>query len=69
MTEKDLYTIFLKRREAYLLFLAKGASDTTLLPDPLTEEDKMLYDYCTTAAAAIIAAAEEANSGSSSAQA
>ena len=66
MTEKDLYTIFLKRREAYLLFLAKGASDTTLLPAPLTEEDKMLYDYCTTAAAAIAeAAAAAADSGGS----
>lgn len=60
MTEKDLYGIFLKRREAYLLFLAKEESDTTLLPEPLTEEDVMLYDYCVTAATAIAEAAAAA---------
>lgn len=51
MTTTDLYKVHLKHREAYLLFLAKGETDTALLPEPLTEAEKALYDYCVAAAA------------------
>ena len=50
MTTVDLYKVHLKHREAYLLFLAKGESDTTLLPDPLTDAEQVLYNYCVAAA-------------------
>ena len=46
VSKKDLYRVFLKPREAYLLFLAKEETDTTLLPTPLTKEDKELYSFC-----------------------
>ena len=66
MTKVDLFKVHLKPREAYLLFLAAGESDTTYLPEPLTASDQELYDYCTTAATAIAeaAAAAEAAAGS-----
>lgn len=53
MSNKDLYKVFLKPREAYLLFLAKEETDTTLLPDPLTAEDKALYDKCVSFATSV----------------
>ena len=49
----DLYSIFLTRREAYLLFLAKEETDTSKLPKPLTEEEEALYNYCVTSATAM----------------
>ncbi len=52
MTTIDLYQVHLKPREAYLLFLAKGETDITLLPKPLTEADQALYDDCVAAAEA-----------------
>ena len=52
MTTVDLYKVHLKHREAYLLFLAKGETDTTLLPEPLTDAEQELYDYCVAAAEA-----------------
>lgn len=52
MTTVDLYKVHLKHREAYLLFLAKGETDTTLLPEPLTDAEQVLYDYCVAAAEA-----------------
>ena len=58
MTTIDLYKVHLKHREAYLLFLAKGETDTTLLPEPLTDAEQILYGYC-------VAAAEAAASSSS----
>jgi hypothetical protein len=64
MTTTDLYKVHLKHREAYLLFLAKGETDTTLLPEPLTDAEQVLYGYCVAAAEAAAAAA---SSGSGSA--
>ena len=52
MTTVDLSKVYLKHREAYLLFLAKGETDTTLLPEPLTDAEQVLYDYCVAAAEA-----------------
>ena len=49
----ELYNIFLTRREAYLLFLAKEETDTSKLPKPLTEEEEALYNYCVTSATAM----------------
>ena len=67
MTTIDLYKVHLKHREAYLLFLAKGETDTTLLPEPLTDAEQVLYGYCVAAAAAVAeAAAAAASSGSGS---
>ena len=68
MTTIDLYKVHLKHREAYLLYLAKGASDDiTVLPEPLTDAEQVLYNYCVAAAeaaaAAAAAAAEAASSG------
>ena len=62
MTTVDLYKVHLKHREAYLLFLAKGETDTTLLPEPLTDAEQILYGYCVAAAEAAAAAAS-ASSG------
>lgn len=67
MTITDLYKVHLKHREAYLLYLAKGASDDiSVLPDPLTDAEQVLYGYCVAAAeaAATAAAAAEAAAGS-----
>ena len=49
----ELYSTFLTRREAYLLFLAKEETDTSKLPKPLTEEEEALYNYCVTSATAM----------------
>ena len=62
MTTVDLYKVHLKHREAYLLFLAKGETDTTLLPEPLTDAEQVLYDYCVAAAEAAAAAAAASSS-------
>ena len=65
ISQKDLYQVFLKPRQAYLLFLAKEETDTTLLPKPLTSEDKEMYDLCIAFASTVsdratdIAAAED----------
>lgn len=62
MTTVDLYKVHLKHREAYLLYLAKGASDDiTVLPEPLTDAEQVLYDYCVAAAEAAAAAASESS--------
>jgi hypothetical protein len=67
MSITDLYKVHLKHREAYLLFLAKGETDTTLLPEPLTDAEQVLYGYCVAAAeAAASAAAASSGSGSES---
>ena len=68
MTTTDLYKVHLKHREAYLLYLAKGATDDiTVLPEPLTDAEQVLYGYCVAAAAAVAeAAAAAASSGSGS---
>ena len=59
MTTTDLYKVHLKHREAYLLYLAKGASDDiTVLPEPLTDAEQVLYGYCVAAAEAAATAAE-----------
>ena len=64
MTTTDLYKVHLKHREAYLLYLAKGATDDiTVLPEPLTDAEQVLYGYCVAAAEA---AASAASSGSGS---
>ena len=65
MTTIDLYKVHLKHREAYLLFLAKGETDTTLLPEPLTDAEQILYGYCVAAAEAAAAAAASASASSS----
>ena len=62
MTTIDLYKVHLKHREAYLLFLAKGETDTTLLPEPLTDAEQILYGYCVAAAEAAAAAAAASSS-------
>ena len=69
MSITDLYKVHLKHREAYLLYLAKGATDDiTVLPEPLTDAEQVLYGYCVAAAAAVAeAAAAAASSGSGSA--
>lgn len=61
MTTVDLYKVHLKHREAYLLFLAKGETDTTLLPEPLTDAEQILYGYCVAAAEAAAAAASSSS--------
>ena len=66
MTTTDLYKVHLKHREAYLLFLAKGETDTTLLPKPLTDAEQVLYGYCVAAAEAAAAAASSGSDGGSS---
>lgn len=68
MSITDLYKVHLKHREAYLLYLAKGASDDiTVLPEPLTDAEQVLYGYCVAAAeAAAEAAAAAESSGSDS---
>ena len=68
MSITDLYKVHLKHREAYLLYLAKGATDDiTVLPEPLTDAEQVLYGYCVAAAAAVAeAAAAAASSGSDS---
>ena len=68
MSITDLYKVHLKHREAYLLYLAKGASDDiTVLPEPLTDAEQVLYGYCVAAATAVAeAAAAAASSGSGS---
>ena len=66
MTTTDLYKVHLKHREAYLLFLAKGETDTTLLPEPLTDAEQVLYGYCVAAAEAAASAAASSGSGSES---
>ncbi len=65
ISKKDLFKVFLKPRDAYLLFLSKEETDTTLLPEPLTSEDKEMYDLCIAFASTVsdratdIAAAED----------
>ena len=68
MSITDLYKVHLKHREAYLLYLAKGATDDiTVLPEPLTDAEQVLYGYCVAAAAAVAeAAAAAASSGGGS---
>jgi hypothetical protein len=66
MTTTDLYKVHLKHREAYLLFLAKGETDTTLLPEPLTDAEQVLYGYCVAAAEAAAAAASSGSGSESS---
>ena len=68
MSITDLYKVHLKHREAYLLYLAKGASDDiTVLPEPLTDAEQVLYGYCVAAEEAAATAAEaSASSGSDS---
>jgi len=60
ISKKDLFKVFLKPRDAYLLFLAKEETDTTLLPEPLTKEDKEMYDICVSFATEVAARAEAA---------
>ena len=67
MTTTDLYKVHLKHREAYLLYLAKGATDDiTVLPEPLTDAEQVLYGYCVAAAEAAASAAASSGSGSES---
>lgn len=67
MTTTDLYKVHLKHREAYLLYLAKSATDDiTVLPEPLTDAEQVLYGYCVAAAEAAASAAASSGSGSES---
>ena len=67
MSITDLYKVHLKHREAYLLYLAKGATDDiTVLPEPLTDAEQVLYGYCVAAAAAVAEAAAAAAEASAS---
>lgn len=60
MSITDLYKVHLKHREAYLLYLAKGATDDiTVLPEPLTEAEQVLYGYCVAAAEAAATVVED----------
>ena len=73
ISKKDLYKVFLNRTIAYAVFLAKEETDTSLLPEPLTSEEKELYDFCIAFASDVaeraeviagVAEAAEADSGS-----
>jgi hypothetical protein len=67
MSITDLYKVHLKHREAYLLYLAKGATDDiTVLPEPLTDAEQVLYGYCVAAAEAVAEAAAEAAASAAS---
>lgn len=45
MKKKDAYSL-LARKEAYILYLASGEKDLSLLPTPLTEVENALYGIC-----------------------
>lgn len=65
LSKTDLYQVHLKPREAYLLFLAKGETDATVLPKPLTEADEALYADCLAASSGDSSNADsDADSGS-----
>ena len=66
----DLYNVYLTRREAYLLYLAKEESDPSILPLPLTGNEEVLYDYCVNSSASSAEqAAERAEASATSAEA
>lgn len=59
MQKKDLYTMKLSRREAYMLFLAAGEMDLTVLPWPITDVEIEMFDLCKAQAANAKARAEQ----------
>lgn len=59
MSKKDLFKVFLKPREAYLLFLANEETDTTLLPKPKSSEDTALYNACVSFASDVAERADD----------
>ena len=42
----ELYKSTLKREQAFVVFLATGETDITLLPEPLTKAEEMLFELC-----------------------
>jgi len=44
--KKDLYKTGLKRQDAYITFLAACEIDMALLPEPITQTEKRLYELC-----------------------
>lgn len=44
--KKDMYKTGLKRQDAYIVFMASGETDFSLLPEPITQTEKRLYELC-----------------------
>ena len=63
----DLYNVYLTRREAYILYLAKEENDPDILPLPLNANEEVLYDYCINSSASAAEAAAEAAEASATA--
>lgn len=49
MTEsgkRELYKNLLKRERVFIVFLAAGETDVSLLPEPFTKEERLLMELC-----------------------
>ena len=56
--KKDLYKSYLKRELVYVVFLASGETDLSLLPEPATMAERGLMKLCRDKVAAMKAAAK-----------
>jgi len=46
ISKSDLYQATLKREQAFIVFLAAGETDLSLLPEPLTKAEQLLFELC-----------------------
>jgi len=46
ISKVELYKATLKREQAFVVFLATGETDLSLLPEPLTKAEQMLFELC-----------------------
>ena len=44
--KKDLFRTCLSRKESYIVFMAAGETDLSLLPEPATRTEKRLHALC-----------------------
>ncbi len=46
ISKTELFKSTLKREQAFIVFLASGETDLTLLPEPLTKAEQLLFELC-----------------------
>jgi len=46
VSKVELYKSTLKREQAFIVFLATGETDISLLPEPLTKAEELLFELC-----------------------
>ena len=57
--KEELYQKSLNRQDAYIVFMAAGETDLSLLPEPITQTENRLYELCKVNTEAPMKALEE----------